>query len=122
MRVTVLGMGYVGCVTAAVLAREGHQVGKGVEVAIYDGSVSLANLLGANREYVAEHLPHVAKLLKPTVAEVVAAADVLVIANRDDEFRRVRELMRSDQQLVDLTDLFTRPAAVADALPAASET
>ncbi len=96
-------------------------IGKGAEVAIYDGKVSLANLMGANREYIAEHLPHVAKLLRPTLEEVVRGADVLVIANRDDEFRRVAELIRPDQQLVDLAYLLAGPRARADALPTASE-
>ena len=63
-------------------------LGKGLQVAIYDGRVSLAQLIGANREYVEQHLPHIATLLRPTLAEVVTESDVLVIANGDPEFAR----------------------------------
>lgn len=96
-------------------------IGKGAEVAIYDGKVSLANLMGANREYIAEHLPHVAKLLRPTLDEVVKCSDVLVVTNRDEEFRRVAELMGPDQQLVDLAYLMTEARLPVADLPAASE-
>jgi GDP-mannose 6-dehydrogenase len=80
-------------------------LGKGAEVAIYDSRVSLSNLVGANREYLAQHLPHVAKLLKPTLEEVVARSDVLVIGNDDAEFRRLADLMHPEQILIDLVGI-----------------
>jgi GDP-mannose 6-dehydrogenase len=89
-------------------------IGKGATVAIYDKRVSLAHLLGANREYVDAHLPHIATLLRPTLEEVVADSDVLVIGNGDEEFRRIPELMRPDQTLIDLVGTVApRPAAPA---------
>jgi GDP-mannose 6-dehydrogenase len=80
-------------------------LGKGAEVAIYDSRVSLSNLVGANREYLAQHLPHVAKLLKPTLEEVVTRSDVLVIGNDDAEFRRLADLMHPEQILIDLVGI-----------------
>jgi GDP-mannose 6-dehydrogenase len=80
-------------------------IGKGLPVAIYDRRVSLAHLVGANREYVTAHLPHIATLLRPSLEEVVAESDVLVIANGDGEFARLPDLMRAEQALVDLTGL-----------------
>lgn len=80
-------------------------LGKGFPVAIYDRRVSLAHLIGANREYVAQHLPHVATLIRPTLDEVITDADIVVIGNRDEEFRRVRELMRPEQTLIDLAGM-----------------
>lgn len=80
-------------------------LGKGFPVAIYDSRVSLAHLIGANREYVTLHLPHVASLIRPTLEEVITDADVLVIGNGDDEFRRVPQLMRPEQILIDLVGM-----------------
>jgi len=77
-------------------------LGKGLPVAVYDRRVSLAHLIGANREYVAQHLPHVASLLRPSLHETICDADVVVIGNRDEEFRRLPELLRPEQVLIDL--------------------
>ncbi len=84
-------------------------LGKGVEVSIYDNRVSLAKLIGTNKEYIARHLPHVATLLKGDMQEVLDSSDVLVIANKDPEFLGIPSLMRSDQVLIDLAGL---PAGV----------
>jgi len=80
-------------------------IGKGLQVAIYDGRVSLGQLVGANREYVQQHLPHVATLLRPTIEDVLRESDVLVIGNNDPEFARLPQLMRGDQVLIDLVGL-----------------
>jgi hypothetical protein len=58
---------------------------------------------------VAAHLPHIASLLRPRLEDVVDESDVLVIANGDDEFARLPELMRFEQALVDLTGLLGTP-------------
>jgi len=76
--------------------------GKGREVAIYDRNISPPELVGANRAYIDEHLPHVASLLRPSMAEVLQGCDVIVVGTRDPEFRPIRQLLRPDQHLVDL--------------------
>src|SRR5690606_6094308 len=35
-------------------------IGKGFEVRIYDKNVNVARLVGANREYILNHIPHIA--------------------------------------------------------------
>jgi GDP-mannose 6-dehydrogenase len=86
-------------------------LGKGFPVAIYDSRVSLAHLIGANREYVAHHLPHVASLIRPSLGEVIAGADILVIGNGDQEFRNIPQLMRPEQTLIDLVGIAAPVAA-----------
>jgi GDP-mannose 6-dehydrogenase len=61
-------------------------LGKGFQVAIYDRHVSLAKLMGANREFIEKQIPHISSLLRPTVREVVDQSDVLVIGNRGEDF------------------------------------
>jgi GDP-mannose 6-dehydrogenase len=80
-------------------------LGKGIQIAIYDGRVSLAQLIGANREYVELHLPHIATLLRPTPEEVLAESDVLVIANGDSEFSDLSDRLRPGQVLIDLVGM-----------------
>ena len=61
-------------------------VGKGYEVRVFDRDVSLARLQGANRAYIEREIPHIASLMAPTVEEVVAASDVVVVGNADPAF------------------------------------
>ena len=37
-------------------------IGKGYELAIYDRNVKLASLVGANRDYILHHIPHIGRL------------------------------------------------------------
>ncbi len=45
-------------------------IGKGYTLKIYDPNVSIANLVGANKEYIAHVIPHLARLLAPTLEEL----------------------------------------------------
>ncbi|HEX8068920.1 MAG TPA: UDP-glucose/GDP-mannose dehydrogenase family protein [Pyrinomonadaceae bacterium] len=81
-------------------------IGKGMQLAVYDRDVSLARLFGANKEYIEREIPHIAQLMRASVAEVVEAADVLVIGNQAEEFREVEQLKRPDQVIIDLVRLF----------------
>jgi len=77
-------------------------LGKGLQVSIYDGRVSVAQLVGTNRAYIEQHIPHIQNLLRNSMEEVVANSDILVIGNGDDEFRRIPDLMKENQVLIDL--------------------
>jgi GDP-mannose 6-dehydrogenase len=81
-------------------------IGKGFELAIYDRDVSLAKLVGANKEYIEREIPHISKLMRDTVDAVLADADLIIVGNRAQEFRSVAERLRKDQQLIDLVRLF----------------
>gem|GEM_PF-43298 len=60
-------------------------IGKGVQLAIYDPEVQLAHLLGANRRYIEQHLPHIGELLNPDLDAVLGFADCLVVGNSAQE-------------------------------------
>ena len=83
-------------------------IGKGFELAIYDRDVSLARLVGANKEYIEREIPHISKLMRDTIDGVLTDSDVVIIGNQAEEFRGVAELLRKDQQLIDLVHLFDR--------------
>jgi len=81
-------------------------IGKGLELAIYDRDVSLARLVGANKEYIEREIPHISKLMRDTIEAVLEDSDVIIIGNQAKEFRRVAEVLRDDQQVIDLVRLF----------------
>ncbi|WP_306320229.1 MULTISPECIES: nucleotide sugar dehydrogenase [unclassified Streptomyces] len=57
--------------------------GKGYELKIYDANVSLSRLMGANREYIEQRLPHLAQLLADSVDEVLQHAEVCLVGTKD---------------------------------------
>ncbi len=60
-----------------------HFIGKGLELAIYDPRVSLARLIGANKRYIEESIPHIAALMRKSCEEVLASANVVVLGISD---------------------------------------
>lgn len=81
-------------------------LGKGMQLAIYDGHVSRANLIGANREYIENEIPHIWSLMRDSVKEVVDFGDVVVIGNGTPEFREIQPTLRDGQMVVDLVRAF----------------
>jgi GDP-mannose 6-dehydrogenase len=61
-------------------------LGKGFQLRIFDRNVSLARLVGANRRYIEEQIPHLSSLLRTSIAEVLDESDVIVVGNPAEEF------------------------------------
>jgi len=76
-------------------------IGKGYELRLYDRNVRLAGLVGANRDYILNRIPHLSRLMVGSVDEVVDFADTVVIGNGEPEFRAVPSRMRDGQALID---------------------
>ena len=55
-------------------------LGKGYDLRIHDPSVSVSRLVGANRDYILEHLPHLSELLVDDPRAVLEHAEVCIIA------------------------------------------
>ena len=77
-------------------------LGKGYSLSIYDRNVSLARLVGANKEYINKQIPHLSSLLRDTVEEVIEAAEVIVVGNGSPEFVEALKKTRPDQLVIDL--------------------
>lgn len=81
-------------------------IGKGMELSIYDGHVSKAQLMGSNREFIEREIPHVWTLMKPTVEDVLKSSDTLVIGNASGEFRALGARLDGEHAVVDLARIF----------------
>ena len=77
-------------------------IGKGLELKLYDRNVNLAALVGANRDFILNHIPHISRLMVDSMEEVIAFAEVIVIGNPAEEFRKVRSIARPEQTIIDL--------------------
>lgn len=60
-------------------------LGKGFDVKVYDANVALSRLVGANRVYVADRLPHIGEILSDDVAEVCDHGEILIVGSATPE-------------------------------------
>ena len=77
-------------------------IGKGFEVAIYDRDLQLARLIGSNRQFAMQHLPHLSALLVANLDDALAHSDIVILGTPHASFRGLREHLRTDHQVVDL--------------------
>ena len=81
-------------------------IGKGCELKIYDENVSVARLVGANKQYIESEIPHISSLLVAELWEAVEDAEVVVIGNRAPVFRRLLpKMLTSEKVVVDLAHI-----------------
>ncbi len=80
-------------------------IGKGLDVRIFDSEVSIARLVGANKEYIEREIPHIASLLVGELADVVAHGEVLIIGNGSRVFRTLPERIKPGQIVIDLAGI-----------------
>ncbi len=76
-------------------------IGKGYDLRIYDKNVNVASLVGANRDFILNHIPHISKLMVGGIDAVLNHAQTVVIGNKDPDFFGVPERLREGQLLVD---------------------
>jgi GDP-mannose 6-dehydrogenase len=83
-----------------------HFIGKGLELAVYDPEVQLSKLLGANRRFIEQHVPHIGSLIRSDIADVIAKSDVLVVGlDGPGIAAALVEHVRPDQHVLDLVHL-----------------
>ena len=90
-------------------------IGKGCDVRILDANVAVARLVGANRRYIEEEIPHIAALMCGDAAALLEHAEVLVVSSASDEAARVLAHIGPDCVIVDLTRGAARGRSVAAA-------
>jgi GDP-mannose 6-dehydrogenase len=76
-------------------------LGKGYDLRIYDKNVRIASLVGANRDFILNRIPHVSRLMVDKIDDVMEHAETVVIGNGDPEFGSVPGRLRQGQSIVD---------------------
>jgi GDP-mannose 6-dehydrogenase len=77
-------------------------IGKGFDVRIHDPDVRIASLVGANRSYILDHIGHISALIVETVEELIAHAQIIVLAKKNKHAARAAACARPDQHVIDL--------------------
>jgi GDP-mannose 6-dehydrogenase len=77
-------------------------LGKGYKIKLYDNNVNVARLIGANKSYIEEHIPHIAELMCSKIEDAIAGSDVIIIGNKADEFKGALAKVDPKTIIVDL--------------------
>jgi len=86
-------------------------IGKGLRLRIYDPDVQLSRLMGANRRYIEESIPHIGSLMTDDLDGLIDDAQFLVVGLATDVVRAaLRARMRPEHELLDLVNLPDRQA------------
>ncbi len=83
-------------------------IGKGYDLRIYDSNVRLASLIGANRDFILNRIPHISRLMVDGIDAVLNHAETVVIGNKDPEFDGILERLHNGQVLVDFVRISPR--------------
>lgn len=77
-------------------------LGKGYDIRLYDRNVNLASLVGANKDYILNRIPHISGLMLDSIDAVLKHAETVVIGNGDEEFKRIPDRLQKGQIIIDL--------------------
>jgi GDP-mannose 6-dehydrogenase len=87
-------------------------IGKGLSLRVCDPDVAVGQLIGRNRAYIDERLPHVAQLMTDDWESAVREAGVVIVAKRFIDPAQLARMVRAEQLLVDLVGLDELTSAV----------
>lgn len=86
-------------------------IGKGLSLLVYDPEVHLSRLLGANRRFIEQHVPHIGSLMREDIESVISGSDFLVVGLSNARiFEALARHVREDQLVLDLVNIPQRKA------------
>ncbi|GEO08181.1 nucleotide sugar dehydrogenase [Segetibacter aerophilus] len=77
-------------------------IGKGYYVTIYDENVRLSKLIGANKAYINERLPHLSSLISNDLNMAIKQNDVVVINHKNFDASTYGHLLKEKHAVIDL--------------------
>jgi GDP-mannose 6-dehydrogenase len=89
-------------------------IGKGYKVTIYDEEVALAKLVGANKHYIEQTIPHISSLMVACPREVMGISDVVIISKNTRQIQEAIANHGDSKLVIDLVRL--SPVEIKDSL------
>lgn len=78
-------------------------LGKGYEIRIFDPHVHVAQLTGANKDYIQAKIPFISRFITNELEEVLADSEVVVSVNADAATRQILSERADKKDLIDLS-------------------
>jgi len=86
-----------------------HFIGKGLKLSVFDPEVHLSRLLGANRRFIEQHIPHIDSLISADLDSVLEESEVIVIGLKSPQvIEALDRSCRADHVVLDLVNLPNR--------------
>jgi GDP-mannose 6-dehydrogenase len=89
-------------------------IGKGYKLTIYDEEVALAKLVGANKSYIEQTIPHISSLMLASPQEVIDASDVVVVSKNNPP---IQDAIANNSDSKSIIDLIRLPREAVKAAP-----
>jgi len=80
-------------------------IGEGFQLKIWDPCVSLGHLVGSNRQFIDEVIPHLGSLLSTSLPDVVQQSEVVIIGTKSVDRAELAALLKPGQIVIDLVNL-----------------
>jgi|SRR5271154_752662 len=80
-------------------------LGEGCQLRIWDNNVMLGRLVGSNRQFIDEFIPHIGQLLQDSLDEVIESSELIVVGTRALDRDKLLKAMRPEQTVIDLVNL-----------------
>ena len=80
-------------------------IGKGYRLRLYDQYVSLTRLMGTNKQFIEQEIPHLAELMADDVEQVLQASQVLVVVNRRGPYAEAIAQADASVRIISLEDI-----------------
>ena len=77
-------------------------IGKGYKVNVYDENVNMSNIIGANKNFIMNKLPHISSLLYLDIKKFIADSEVIIINANNPKLVKLLKASKSDKIIYDL--------------------
>ena len=87
---------------SAMVAIAETLLGRGYQLRIFDPSINLTRLIGANEAEIQRRMPHLAQLLCDSAEEVVRESDVIIASQKCVEVESLRSVAGAGKHVIDV--------------------
>jgi GDP-mannose 6-dehydrogenase len=77
-------------------------IGKGYSITVFDENVHLSKLIGANKAFVNERLPHLSELINCDIEMTINKSDVVIINHKNFDASKFYDLLKDKHSVIDL--------------------
>lgn len=80
-------------------------LGKGFNIRIYDPHVHVSQLTGANKSYILQKIPFIARFVTDDLSSVIGGSELIVVVNKEAGISDALATIGADKTIYDLADL-----------------